>query len=105
MGQSTILGLGLSYKAGSVPFHTSDSPLCFDVPRNTTVLNSKVISVTVKPPPRSLLTPLEIEFAHMYNVSAAHMHGCMGTFLGSEYAPVYSSQAVSFRVTIGVTLI
>ncbi|XP_063119928.1 adhesion G protein-coupled receptor B1 isoform X3 [Rattus norvegicus] len=35
--------------------------------RNTTVLNSKVISVTVKPPPRSLLTPLEIEFAHMYN--------------------------------------
>ncbi|XP_017750602.1 PREDICTED: brain-specific angiogenesis inhibitor 1 [Rhinopithecus bieti] len=35
--------------------------------RNTTVLNSKVISVTVKPPPRSLHTPLEIEFAHMYN--------------------------------------
>ncbi|ELW63437.1 Brain-specific angiogenesis inhibitor 1 [Tupaia chinensis] len=35
--------------------------------RNTTVLNSKVISVTVKPPPRSLFTPLEIEFAHMYN--------------------------------------
>uniref|UniRef100_M3XSD2 Adhesion G protein-coupled receptor B1 n=1 Tax=Mustela putorius furo TaxID=9669 RepID=M3XSD2_MUSPF len=35
--------------------------------RNTTVLNSKVISVTVKPPPRSLLTPLEIEFAHLYN--------------------------------------
>ncbi|XP_049629783.1 adhesion G protein-coupled receptor B1 isoform X2 [Suncus etruscus] len=35
--------------------------------RNTTVLNSKVISVTVKPPPRSLLTPLEIEFAHMHN--------------------------------------
>lgn len=39
-------------------------------PRNTTVLNSKVISVTVKPPPRSVLTPLEIEFAHMYNVRA-----------------------------------
>lgn len=39
------------------------------LPRNTTVLNSKVISVTVKPPPRSLLTPLEIEFAHMHNVS------------------------------------
>lgn len=44
-------------------------------PRNTTVLNSKVISVTVKPPPRSLLTPLEIEFAHMYNVSAALVRG------------------------------
>lgn len=43
---------------------------CWLCPRNTTVLNSKVISVTVKPPPRSLLTPLEIEFAHLYNVSA-----------------------------------
>lgn len=50
------------------------------LPRNTTVLNSKVISVTVKPPPRSLLTPLEIEFAHMHNVSVcARAHGrvCM----------------------------
>ncbi|NXT41448.1 AGRB1 protein, partial [Pelecanoides urinatrix] len=37
--------------------------------RNSTVLNSKVISVTVKPFPRSLLTPLEIEFSHLYNVS------------------------------------
>lgn len=45
--------------------------------RNTTVLNSKVISVTVKPPPRSLRTPLEIEFAHMYNVSAVHVHTLM----------------------------
>ncbi|XP_052643725.1 adhesion G protein-coupled receptor B1 isoform X9 [Harpia harpyja] len=35
--------------------------------RNSTVLNSKVISVTVKPFPRSLLTPLEIEFSHLYN--------------------------------------
>ncbi|XP_009331353.1 PREDICTED: brain-specific angiogenesis inhibitor 1 [Pygoscelis adeliae] len=35
--------------------------------RNSTVLNSKVISVTVKPLPRSLLTPLEIEFSHLYN--------------------------------------
>lgn len=43
---------------------------CWLCRRNTTVLNSKVISVTVKPPPRSLLTPLEIEFAHVYNVSA-----------------------------------
>lgn len=45
--------------------------------RNTTVLNSKVISVTVKPPPRSLLTPLEIEFAHMYNVSGFREHACV----------------------------
>lgn len=49
-----------------VPFKTSLSPL---LSRNSTVLNSKVISVTVKPFPRSLLTPLEIEFSHLYNVS------------------------------------
>ncbi|XP_030045872.1 adhesion G protein-coupled receptor B1 [Microcaecilia unicolor] len=35
--------------------------------RNTTVLNSKVISVIVKPSPRSILVPLEIEFSHLYN--------------------------------------
>ncbi|XP_059364210.1 adhesion G protein-coupled receptor B1-like isoform X7 [Carassius carassius] len=35
--------------------------------RNSTVLNSKVISVTIKPTPSSLLTPLEIEFSHLYN--------------------------------------
>ncbi|XP_042641844.1 adhesion G protein-coupled receptor B1 isoform X8 [Tyto alba] len=35
--------------------------------RNSSILNSKVISVTVKPFPRSLLTPLEIEFSHLYN--------------------------------------
>ncbi|XP_054841913.1 adhesion G protein-coupled receptor B1 [Eublepharis macularius] len=35
--------------------------------RNTTVLNSRVLSVTVKPAPRSLLAPLEIEFSHLYN--------------------------------------
>ncbi|XP_078248150.1 adhesion G protein-coupled receptor B1 isoform X4 [Pogona vitticeps] len=35
--------------------------------RNTTVLNSRVISVTVKPTPRSLLTPVEVEFSHLYN--------------------------------------
>uniref|UniRef100_A0A9J7Y1W2 Adhesion G protein-coupled receptor B1 n=2 Tax=Cyprinus carpio TaxID=7962 RepID=A0A9J7Y1W2_CYPCA len=35
--------------------------------RNSTVLNSKVISVTIKPTPSSLSTPLEIEFSHLYN--------------------------------------
>lgn len=98
------LSLGLGYKAGSVPPQTSDSLCCFDVPRNTTVLNSKVISVTVKPPPRSLLTPLEIEFAHMYNVSDAHMCGYPGTFVSSECIPIHSSQAVAFGVTSRVAL-
>lgn len=50
----------------SVPFKTS---LSHPLHRNSTVLNSKVISVTVKPFPRSFLTPLEIEFSHLYNVS------------------------------------
>uniref|UniRef100_A0A2K6S4U1 Adhesion G protein-coupled receptor B1 n=1 Tax=Saimiri boliviensis boliviensis TaxID=39432 RepID=A0A2K6S4U1_SAIBB len=64
--------------------------------RNTTVLNSKVISVTVKPPPRSLRTPLEIEFAHMYNVSAVRVH----TLVPAEtrvHRPCPSPQPLSLR--------
>ncbi|XP_075437686.1 adhesion G protein-coupled receptor B1 isoform X6 [Ascaphus truei] len=40
--------------------------------RNTTVLNSKVISVTVKPAPRSAAVPLEIEFSHIFNGTTNH---------------------------------
>ncbi|RXN00482.1 Brain-specific angiogenesis inhibitor 1 [Acipenser ruthenus] len=35
--------------------------------RNNTVLNSRVISVIIKPTPNPLATPLEIEFSHLYN--------------------------------------
>ncbi|XP_041963546.1 adhesion G protein-coupled receptor B1 isoform X6 [Alosa sapidissima] len=35
--------------------------------RNNTVLNSKVVSVTIKPTPGPLSTPIEIEFSHAYN--------------------------------------
>ncbi|XP_077127451.1 adhesion G protein-coupled receptor B1 isoform X6 [Ranitomeya variabilis] len=42
------------------------------VQRNTTVLNSKIISVTVKPPPRSVSVPLDIEFSHLYNGTTNH---------------------------------
>uniref|UniRef100_A0A8C5Q5B9 Adhesion G protein-coupled receptor B1 n=1 Tax=Leptobrachium leishanense TaxID=445787 RepID=A0A8C5Q5B9_9ANUR len=35
--------------------------------RNLTVLNSKVVSVIVKPPPRTVSSPLDIEFSHIYN--------------------------------------
>ncbi|XP_042565036.1 adhesion G protein-coupled receptor B1 isoform X3 [Clupea harengus] len=35
--------------------------------RNSTVLNSKVVSVTIKPTPGPLSTPVEIEFSHLYN--------------------------------------
>ncbi|XP_067887465.1 adhesion G protein-coupled receptor B1 isoform X9 [Heterodontus francisci] len=38
-----------------------------DLQRNATVLNSKIISVIMKPSPKSLSSPLEIEFSHLYN--------------------------------------
>lgn len=37
--------------------------------RNGTVLNSKVLSVTIKPTPSSLAAPVTVEFSHLYNVS------------------------------------
>ncbi|XP_059502172.1 adhesion G protein-coupled receptor B1 isoform X8 [Stegostoma tigrinum] len=38
-----------------------------DLQRNATVLNSKILSVIMKPSPKSLANPLEIEFSHLYN--------------------------------------
>nr|XP_061804441.1 adhesion G protein-coupled receptor B1 isoform X3 [Nerophis lumbriciformis] len=35
--------------------------------RNSTVLNSKIISVTIKPSPASLSAPVTVEFSHLYN--------------------------------------
>ncbi|KAJ8411428.1 hypothetical protein AAFF_G00162360 [Aldrovandia affinis] len=35
--------------------------------RNSTVVNSKVVSVTIKPTPNFLSAPVEIEFSHLYN--------------------------------------
>ncbi|KAM5157189.1 adhesion G protein-coupled receptor B1 isoform 2-T2 [Mantella aurantiaca] len=40
--------------------------------RNATVLNSRVISVTVKPSPRGTSVPLDIEFSHLYNATTNH---------------------------------
>ncbi|KAG7254745.1 hypothetical protein CRUP_020985 [Coryphaenoides rupestris] len=37
--------------------------------RNNTVVNSKIVSVTIKPTPVSLSLPVEVEFSHLYNVS------------------------------------
>lgn len=47
------------------------TPNCPSLPpsRNSTVLNSKVVSVTIKPTPGSLSTPVEVQFSHLYNVS------------------------------------
>ncbi|XP_030409761.1 adhesion G protein-coupled receptor B1 isoform X5 [Gopherus evgoodei] len=68
----SILSTGLAetddssvFVVGTVLYRNLGSILSLQ--RNTTVLNSKVISVTVKPSPRTLLTPLEIEFSHLYN--------------------------------------
>ncbi|XP_072266667.1 adhesion G protein-coupled receptor B1 isoform X1 [Pyxicephalus adspersus] len=40
--------------------------------RNVTVLNSRVISVTVRPSPRGTSVPLDIEFSHLYNATTNH---------------------------------
>nr|XP_025042128.1 adhesion G protein-coupled receptor B1 isoform X4 [Pelodiscus sinensis] len=68
----SILSTGLAetddssvFVVGTVLYRNLGSILSLQ--RNATVLNSKVISVTVKPSPRSLLTPLEVEFSHLYN--------------------------------------
>nr|XP_033791104.1 adhesion G protein-coupled receptor B1 isoform X2 [Geotrypetes seraphini] len=68
----SILSTGVSetddssvFVIGTVLYRNLGSLLSLQ--RNTTVLNSKVISVIVKPSPRSILVPLEIEFSHLYN--------------------------------------
>uniref|UniRef100_A0A667ZTM7 Adhesion G protein-coupled receptor B1 n=1 Tax=Myripristis murdjan TaxID=586833 RepID=A0A667ZTM7_9TELE len=40
--------------------------------RNSTVLNSKVVSVTIKPTPATLSAPVEVEFSHLYNGTTNH---------------------------------
>ncbi|XP_018621450.2 adhesion G protein-coupled receptor B1-like isoform X1 [Scleropages formosus] len=57
MNSSSITGIVLYRNLGTI----------LSLQRNTTVLNSKVVSVTVKPTPDFLPSPVEIEFAHVYN--------------------------------------
>uniref|UniRef100_A0AAY4AH08 Adhesion G protein-coupled receptor B1a n=1 Tax=Denticeps clupeoides TaxID=299321 RepID=A0AAY4AH08_9TELE len=38
--------------------------------RNSTVLNSKVISVTIKPTPSAIMGPVEVEFSHLVGVTS-----------------------------------
>ncbi|XP_015248635.1 PREDICTED: brain-specific angiogenesis inhibitor 1-like [Cyprinodon variegatus] len=40
--------------------------------RNNTVLNSKVLSVSIKPTPASLSAPVVVEFSHLYNGTTNH---------------------------------
>lgn len=43
---------------------------------NSTILNSKVVSVIVKPNPNLVSTPVEIEFPHLHNVSPPSLPIC-----------------------------
>lgn len=43
--------------------------VCFFSPRNFTVVNSKIIVVTIRPEPKTTDSFLEIELAHLSNVS------------------------------------
>ncbi|XP_069477830.1 adhesion G protein-coupled receptor B1 isoform X4 [Ambystoma mexicanum] len=68
----SILSSGLTdtddssvFVVGTVLYRNLGSLLSLQ--RNATVLNSKILSVTVKPTPRAIQVPLEIEFSHVYN--------------------------------------
>ncbi|XP_063307071.1 adhesion G protein-coupled receptor B1 isoform X2 [Pelobates fuscus] len=68
----TLLSTGLSdaddssiFVIGTVLYRNLGGLLSLQ--RNMTVLNSKVVSVIVKPSPRTISVPLDIEFSHMYN--------------------------------------
>uniref|UniRef100_A0A8B9H3Y6 Adhesion G protein-coupled receptor B1a n=1 Tax=Astyanax mexicanus TaxID=7994 RepID=A0A8B9H3Y6_ASTMX len=79
LGQShhILFQQGFSFRKHKVTFSFISSTLPLTVfcsfacsYRNSTVLNSKVISVTIRPTPGSLSAPVEIEFSHLYNVSS-----------------------------------
>uniref|UniRef100_A0A8C7X4Z9 Adhesion G protein-coupled receptor B1a n=1 Tax=Oryzias sinensis TaxID=183150 RepID=A0A8C7X4Z9_9TELE len=50
--------------------------------RNATVLNSRVLSVSIKPSPPSLAAPVVVEFSHLYNVSC-QIPFALSSLLGS----------------------
>ncbi|KAG9342703.1 hypothetical protein JZ751_015565, partial [Albula glossodonta] len=52
-----VTGIALYRNLGSI----------LSLQRNSTVVNSKVVSVTIKPTPNFLSAPVEIEFSHLYN--------------------------------------
>lgn len=58
-------------KTHSAAMSHVDNTDCNSLPlrSNTTLLNSKVVTVIVKPTPALLSSPVEIEFPHLQNVS------------------------------------
>ncbi|XP_005753830.1 brain-specific angiogenesis inhibitor 1 isoform X6 [Pundamilia nyererei] len=57
-----VTGIALYRNLGSI----------LNLQRNSTVLNSKVLSVTIKPTPASLTVPFVVEFSHLYNGTTNH---------------------------------
>ncbi|KAL3981279.1 tumor necrosis factor superfamily, member 2 [Sarotherodon galilaeus] len=57
-----VTGIALYRNLGSI----------LNLQRNSTVLNSKVLSVTLKPTPASLTVPFVVEFSHLYNGTTNH---------------------------------
>nr|XP_057908756.1 adhesion G protein-coupled receptor B1 isoform X3 [Doryrhamphus excisus] len=54
-----------TFVTGIVLYRNLGSLLNFQ--RNSTVLNSKIVSVTIKPTPASLSAPVTVEFSHLFN--------------------------------------
>ncbi|XP_014266394.1 adhesion G protein-coupled receptor B1 isoform X7 [Maylandia zebra] len=57
-----VTGIALYRNLGSI----------LNLQRNSTVLNSRVLSVTIKPTPASLTVPFVVEFSHLYNGTTNH---------------------------------
>uniref|UniRef100_A0A9J8DAV9 Adhesion G protein-coupled receptor B1b n=1 Tax=Cyprinus carpio carpio TaxID=630221 RepID=A0A9J8DAV9_CYPCA len=72
---------------------------------NSTLLNSKVVTVTVKPNPGFLSAPVEIDFPHLRNVS---LHGSQSADSGSSlvlFCSDVSSQNMDKSLLPSVTMI
>uniref|UniRef100_A0A673BR64 Adhesion G protein-coupled receptor B1a n=1 Tax=Sphaeramia orbicularis TaxID=375764 RepID=A0A673BR64_9TELE len=71
-----------TFVAGIVLYRNLGSILTLQ--RNSTVLNSKVLSVTIKPTPASIYAPVVVEFSHLYNVSDVLVIICLDRQLWSS---------------------
>uniref|UniRef100_A0A673KMF5 Brain-specific angiogenesis inhibitor 1-like n=1 Tax=Sinocyclocheilus rhinocerous TaxID=307959 RepID=A0A673KMF5_9TELE len=69
---------------------------------NSTLLNSKVVTVTVKPNPGFLLAPVEIDFPHLHNVSR---HGNQSADAGSSFVLFCSERNMDKSLLPSVTMI
>lgn len=75
----TFLLYGLADTSHSTIMSHTDNTDCviLFLHSNTTLLNSKVVTVIVKPTPTLLSSPVEIEFPHLHNVSPKRLPNLM----------------------------